>query len=114
MHRSRSRPDSAQLPADPGSLICVAPRQALDRSEPDTSILFIPVSDALGSLLPPWHGPPHPCLARGALSREEGAGGLGRRHPGRPPGLMQEKSQGGKISSLSSRSPAGSESPLSP
>lgn len=36
-------------------------------------------------------------LSRGTWSREEGAGGLGRRHPGRPPGLMQEKSQGGKF-----------------
>lgn len=36
-------------------------------------------------------------LSGGTWSREEGAGGLGQRHPGRPPGLMQEKSQGGKF-----------------
>lgn len=36
-------------------------------------------------------------LNREAVSREEGGWGQGRRHPGRPPGLMQENLRVGKI-----------------
>lgn len=70
MDRSRIRPDTTRAPVDSKSSICVALRQALDRSGPDTTILFIPVSDVvLGLLLPPWHSPPHPGLARNLVQR---------------------------------------------
>ena len=45
-------------------------------------------------------GTPHPppsILSPESMSREEGGWGQGRRHPGRPPGLMQENVRVGKI-----------------
>lgn len=63
MDKSHRRPDTAQLPVDTESLLCMALRQPLDCSEPDTTSLFIAVSAVVLVLqLPPWHGPPCPCL----------------------------------------------------
>lgn len=76
------------------------PRQALSHARPGPHTLSIPkclslVSGLGGSSLA--HHTPPSILSREAVSREEGGWGQGRRHPGRPPGLMQENLRVGKI-----------------